>query len=83
MVSEDSVENASVSFLRINHGGEDTRLGMLWEWNRGEDNTNQVTMRPLNARDMKRSWKTFSANWIGETFMRDTDIQSEGIVWKL
>lgn len=83
LVSHRSVTEAKE--LLIRSGSEknpdvvDSVLGIMWELNRMENDTNTVnTIRPFTVATVKDQWTIFSAEYLGETVMDYAQIQTEG-----
>ena len=57
----------------------DEELGTLWELNRIDRNINIVNVtRPFKVSKLKAEWRTFSAQYLGETYLNSDEIQGKG-----
>jgi hypothetical protein len=61
---------------------EDPALGTLWELERlrGEVNTVHQTY-PFRLSDVRKCWRTFTALYLGPTYLSTDQIQDAGIYW--
>jgi hypothetical protein len=81
LISEMTLMDAQVYFQRTtDYGGNDnTDLGVMYELFRDTNNKNNVNItRPFRIMTIRKDWRMFSCEYIGQTNMTHAKIKKEG-----